>query len=92
MLTQIHFKAIADALRSTKPDGAGGMVSHQWREDVIAVARALASFNPMFSWTRFEGACGCGCADDEREAAEPDCCDPPTPDAEPDDDERLYPL
>lgn len=62
-MTRKHFKAIAEALKATRPDSYlvdGGYtgVGRQWIADVEAMARVCFKANPQFDGDRFREACG----------------------------------
>ena len=67
-MTKKHFIALARELRATMPTFAGdkdnidylyyGFQMQQWRDCVLAVARACKEFNPAFNIRTFVEACG----------------------------------
>lgn len=58
-MTKQHFKALANALKATKPPRYDGSAqSMQWRDCVIAVTEVCASFNTAFKKGKFLAACG----------------------------------
>lgn len=64
-MTRKHFEAIADALRTARPeapkkDGVdhGHANRSQWEADVVCVTTAISGFNPNFDRDRFFKACG----------------------------------
>jgi hypothetical protein len=67
MVSRKHFQAIADAFKEQKPaDHWDANKRTQWELDVKAVAKALATMNPRFNFSRFIAACG---FEDEQKAA-----------------------
>lgn len=48
---------IAAALKATRPERDGHALQ-QWSDDVVAVAGALAAFDPAFNFGAFFTACG----------------------------------
>lgn len=58
-MTKKHYEVIAYRLNETRPYAtAEEMVKYRWAKDVIAVANALAEFNPRFNRNKFYEACG----------------------------------
>jgi hypothetical protein len=59
-MTKKHFKALAEALRETRPDLVIAPLEYkiQWNSDVRAVANACRTFNPLFDYGKFINACG----------------------------------
>ena len=57
-MTRKHFKAIADALASSKPSPSNIEALQQWRIDVAAITNTLKQFNDNFDTTKFITACG----------------------------------
>lgn len=59
MLTRKHFKAIADNLRTTKPNPDIAPEGYnQWCYTVDVMATMCREFNPNFDRGRFLDACG----------------------------------
>jgi hypothetical protein len=55
-MTRKHFKTLANALLSQRPDTdepVQAIAMDQWLMDVQAVARAVAEANPRFSYSKF---------------------------------------
>jgi hypothetical protein len=66
-MTRKHFKAIADAMRDTKPQFHNltqetafwrAEILKQWETDCTTLARTLRQFNPLFDKDKFLDACG----------------------------------
>ena len=57
-MTRKHFKALADALKATRPDPTFLPEWDQWEFCLREVAAACQSFNPNFDRARFLAACG----------------------------------
>ena len=61
-MSRKHFVAIAEAMRSSRPDGDLKYAKDrarldQWQTDCLAMADACRSFNGQFDRDRFLGAC-----------------------------------
>lgn len=58
-MTSKHFRALAVALNSTRPDPTfDSRVLLQWNADMLAVANVCRSANSRFDAQRFIDACG----------------------------------
>lgn len=57
-LTKMHFEAIAETLKESKPDLTWLAEFDQWKRDCNAMADVCYAFNPAFSRSRFLEACG----------------------------------
>ena len=62
-MTRMHFKALADVLKATRPDSEStDLVTmakfEQWIIDARAIADTCGRFNPQFDRARFLDACG----------------------------------
>lgn len=60
-MTRQHFKAIADALKASKPKESAGLRSvlvDQWRVTAEAVRDSIRQFNGNFNRDRFDRAAG----------------------------------
>ena len=58
-MTRKHFKAIAEQLRTIKPQTTEREQLAMWQRAVDAACVACRQFNPRFNADRFRTACGC---------------------------------